>query len=436
MAAVPSTAGHALTRYVSKNADATSLTIAGAADPAAAEAALRTAAERIRALPSPYDPEESLPNWCDVLDHDGIPVLHLDMKDESRAARQVVRIVLDAVADAGLDGDVVPWRRPRPKVPYDPEADIFSKMDPLELLDTRRLPPGFPDGFPKPGGRLALGQRARAGDAEHAAWRRLDGPYTAYLDQLAAYGCVFGLAPRLVTAARPDQVSYDLWRDGSGGKVVLYSSDFRDAWYVSVVWHTNAQYPATVVIPTGEPDTRPLPAGRAAAREVAEYLAPEELVDGYETVMAMATAMNQIDGEAGAATGVGRATISGLTAVVRRRNPDPAELALLRHVCVGLMRNLHRTWGWPESPATFDDDGLLYDARTRSGAEKVVAPDAAPSVESLVELLGATQYVAQAMSLRSQSVKPTPDHYAWLFAGLGPAELERARDVAWRLARR
>jgi hypothetical protein len=58
-----------------------------------------------------------------VLDEDGVAVLHLDMKDEIRYSALVVRIVLDQLAAAGVDGRLEPKRWPELAFEYDANAD-------------------------------------------------------------------------------------------------------------------------------------------------------------------------------------------------------------------------------------------------------------------------------------------------------------------------
>src|SRR5204863_5645774 len=116
--------------------------------------------------------------------------------DEVRYSALVVRIVLDRLAGAGVDGRLAPRRQPEAAFPYDAKADLYTGMEPLAEVDGRGLPPGFPAGFPVPeDATLVLAQRCRDGAAEHAGWRRSTGPFTGYLDRLREYGCVFGAVP-------------------------------------------------------------------------------------------------------------------------------------------------------------------------------------------------------------------------------------------------
>ncbi len=108
-----------LIAYVAEHSSQTALALEDATDQAAVGAALRAAAAKILQIRHPDEPDEPLPNWCDVVDEDGVPVLHLDMKDEIRYSALVVRIVLDELTRAGIDGRLVPWQRPPVPVPSD-----------------------------------------------------------------------------------------------------------------------------------------------------------------------------------------------------------------------------------------------------------------------------------------------------------------------------
>lgn len=100
----------ALVRYVAAHTSATALALYDASDPDAAAAALRAAAAEICQIRHPDEPDDPLPNWCAVRDEDGVPVLRLDMKDEVPYAALVVRIILDQLAAAGIDGRLQPKR--------------------------------------------------------------------------------------------------------------------------------------------------------------------------------------------------------------------------------------------------------------------------------------------------------------------------------------
>jgi hypothetical protein len=164
----------ALVAYVAEHSSATVLAVYDTTDPAAAAAALRAAAAEICQIRHPDEPDDALPNWCEVLEEDGAPVLHLDMKDEIRYAALVVRIVLDQLASSGDDGRLEPKRRPEAAFPYDGCADVYTGMESLTELDGRGLPPGFPDGFPVPEeATLVLAQRCpvRTGCSGYCAAR-------------------------------------------------------------------------------------------------------------------------------------------------------------------------------------------------------------------------------------------------------------------------
>jgi hypothetical protein len=430
----------ALVAYVAENPSATALAVYDATDNAAATAALRAAAAEICLIRHPDEPDAALPNWCDVLDEDGVPVLHLDLKAEVRYAALVVRIVLDQLAAAGIDGRLAPRQRPEPPFPYDANADLYSGMDALSEVDGRGLPHGFPDGFPVPAeATLVLAQRSRDGNAEHAAWRRSTGPFAGYLARLREYGCTFGAVPRLLTVGgMQSMVRYTLWRNGAGGSVTLYQS--QPYWYASVVWQPRSDPPATAVEPDERPDTRPVPSGPAAARELAEFLVPVQLIPAYEAVVALATAARELDRLVSAPPDPADrrpkpAVVASRFAALLGRL-DPGQLTTVRHVCLTMVANLLAS-GRRARPAGLtlvpDEDGHLYAADLRERAQGAVEPDLIPAFEVGAALVQGAPMVAEAFSVRSTPVRPPADRYAWLFAGLDPRQLGAARDGCWRM---
>lgn len=436
----------ALVAYVAEHSSAAALAVYDATDPAAARAALRAAAAEICRIRHPDLPDTVLPNWCEVLDEDGVPVLHLDMKDEVRYAALVVTIVLDQLARAGVDGRLVPRRQPEAAFPYDANADLYTGMDPLTELDERGLPPGFPDGFPVPQeATLVLAQRCRDGTAEHAAWRQSTGPFTEYLERLRAYGCTFGAVPRLLNVG--GIVRYTLWRDGAGGSVTLYQSSAPRLprsllyWYVSVVWQPQAEPPATAVDPDEAPDTRPVPSGPAAAAELAEFLVPAQLVAGYEAALALATAARAL--EPLVSTPPDPADRRPKPVVVASRfapvlgRLDTGQLTLLRHTCLTMVANLLAS-GRRSRPAGLtlvpDQDGHLYAADLRERVQDAVEPSLLPAFETGAALVQGAPMVAEALAgIRSAPVRPPADRYAWLFTGLDRQQLAAARDSCWQI---
>lgn len=438
----------ALVVYVAEHTSATVLAVYDTTDVAAAGEALRAAAAQICEIHHPDEPDERLPNWCTVLDEDGLPVLHLDMKDEIRYSALVVRIVLDQLAAAGVDGRLEPRREPTPAYPYDPGADLYGGMEPLTELDGRGLPPGFPDGFPVPrDATLVLAKRDREGDAEQAAWRSSTGPFTGYLERLRDYGCAFGAVPRLLTVGMPGAVRYTLWRDGAGGGVTLHrSSPSRPPgsvayWYVNVVWQQRAEPPASPVEPDEAPDNRPVPAGPPAGRELAEFLVPARLVPGLEAVMAVATAAHTLDRLMSAppdpADRRRRAVVvAGRFAPVLGRL-TPRQLTILRHTCLTMVANLISTRRRPRPGGLTlvpDEDGHLYAADFREHAEGVVGPELFATFEAGAALVQGGQLVHDEVAgIRTQAVRPPVDRYAWLFAGLDDGQLTATRDACWQI---
>jgi hypothetical protein len=244
----------------------------------------------------------------------------------------------------------------------------------------------------------------------------------------------------------PRIVRYTLWRDGAGGSVTLYQSSASGLrgsvlyWYVSVVWQARAEPPATPVEPDEAPDARPIPAGPPAARELAEFLVPAQLVPGFEAIMALATAAHALD----------RLVSAPADAAGRRRNPaavatrfapllgrlDPEQLTTVRHACLTMVANLIAT-GRRGRPAGLtlvpDEDGHLYAADLREHAQGAVEPDLLAVFEAGAALVQGAPMVAEAISsIRTEPVRPPVDRYAWLFAGLDTRQLNATRDACWR----
>jgi hypothetical protein len=295
---------------------------------------------------------------------------------------------------------------------------------------------------------LVLAERCRDGAAEHAAWRRSTGPFTGYLERLRAYGCTFGAVPRLLTVGgvRGSEVRYTLYRDGAGGGVTLYQStpsSLRSPlyWYVSIVWQPQAEGPATAVDPDEAPETPPVPSGPAAARELAEFLVPAQLVPGYEAVVAFATAAHALNQLVTAPPDPADRRPKPVV-VASRFAPvlgrlDPGQLTLVRHACWTMTANLLASRQRPR-PAGLtlvpDEDGHLYAADVRERVQAEVGSDLVAVLEAGVALVQGAPMVAEALSgIRSAPVRPSVDRYAWLFAGLDPEYLAAARDACWRI---
>jgi len=431
-----------LVEYVAENSSATALAVYGASDPVAAAAALRIAAADILDIRSPYEPDDPLPNWCAVLDEDGVPVLHLDMKDEIRYAALVVRIILDRLAEAGVGGRLSPRRPPDPVFAYDGAADLHSGMTELRELDDRGLPPGFPEGFPVPEDAvLVMAQRQRDGAAEHVAWRRSEGPFTGYLDRLSDYGCMFGVVPRSLTFDRaPDMVKYTLWRAGGGGSVTLFAAKtWPRHWYASVVWHPSAEPPPAPVRPDERPDTRPVPSGPAAARAVTEFLVPAPLVLGCEALIAVTIAADHLRDllEKAPDRRPGPVVVASRLAPVFEGLAEP-RMSAVRHTCLTLFANLMAT-GRRGRPAGLtlvpDEDGLLHAADVRERAREVLDPGVLPAFEAGLALVKVGPEVGGPLTeIRDAPVPPPAERYAWLFAGLEPELLAVTRDACWQIA--
>jgi hypothetical protein len=233
-----------LIAYLSDQSGQAVFVLREAGDEATAMSALRHAADAVRAIPHPDEPDDPLPNWVDAISGDDGPSLHLDMQDHGEQAAQVVAAMVAALEESGIDGRFEPLRPPPPPFDYDPQADIMPGVNFLTELDERGLPPAFPDGFPAPaGGVLVIAQRAMRGQWEHAAWRR-NRPFDEYPDDLRRAGydleSVAGADPIAGGVDIPDIARYLLRRSAGTGSVALYHEDRSVAaptrWYVNVVW--------------------------------------------------------------------------------------------------------------------------------------------------------------------------------------------------------
>jgi hypothetical protein len=307
--------------------------------------------------------------------------------------------------------------------------------------------PDSPDGFPVPqDATLVVAQQSRDGNAEHAAWRRSTGPFTGYLERLRAYGCTFGAVPRLLTVGGgPGRARYTLWRDGAGGNVTLYQASASRVpgslsyWYVSVVWQPRAEPPATPVEPDETPDTRPLPAGPPAARELAEFLVPPPLVTGFEAVLALANAAHALD----------RLAKTPPDAADRRPKPvvvasrfapvlgrlGPEQLTMVRHACLTMVANLIASGRCPGGLTLVPDEaGHLYAADLREHVQGALEPDLLAVFEAGAALIHGAPMVAEIVSgIRTEPVHPSVNQYGWLFTGLDTGQLTATRDAGWRI---
>jgi hypothetical protein len=115
-----------LVAYVAEHSSAVALALDDTSDEVAAVAALRRAVREINRIPHPLEPDSPLPNWCTVLHEDGVPVFHLDMKDEAQHAEQIVRIILDELRSAGVDGRLEPRLPPRHHSTTTPAPTSFT----------------------------------------------------------------------------------------------------------------------------------------------------------------------------------------------------------------------------------------------------------------------------------------------------------------------
>ena len=215
--------------------------LSGAGDDDAAMVALRQAADAVRAIPHPDEPEDPLPNWVDALLGDDGPTLHLDLQDHAEQAPRVIAAIVAALEQSAVDGTLEPLRPPGPAFDYDADADILTGVTFLERLDERGLPPTFPEGFPIPAdAALVIAQRARNDTWEHAAWRRAT-PFDEYPAELRRFGCELEPVTAEDRLTRGTGMARQLLRHPAGmGSVSTYHeygpSGPPRRWYVSVVW--------------------------------------------------------------------------------------------------------------------------------------------------------------------------------------------------------
>ncbi|MEU8425546.1 hypothetical protein AB0C15_32195 [Micromonospora sp. NPDC048835] len=461
-----------LIAYVTEHCSAVALALHDATDQAAGIAALRRAVRAISRIPHPDDPECPLPSWCSVLVEDAVPVFRLDLKDESRYAEQVVRIILDELDAADINGRLEPKRPPPPTFDYDAQADIFyGTATRLPELDARGLPPHFPASFPVPqDATLVLAEQARDGAWEHAAWRRPGRPFTEYLERLRAFGCDLGSVAAAEVADYVDKtcmVRYSLRRGGEGGSVSLYH-DWREHgqppsnWYVNVVWHTGTEMP---------PPPPPVAVGRgldqATARQLVPAFAGPEHVTSCETLLA-------INAASLAVTAVHRALPTRChhdrsfplwqhrQLAPLLRGVDADQMTVVRHVCLTTISNwaYHGMARLPRMSLTRDDAGYLYAPDVRQGVASALQPEQTLETETLHALqtaaitldpliqdlrttiadpltqpsphqdgrpLEGTHQVNLAMRQRAGRLSRT-------FADISPEQLTEARDAYWHIA--
>lgn len=234
-----------LVAYVAERPSQAVLVIRDTPDDETAMAALRAAADAVRAIPHPDEPTEPLPNWVDALPSDDGPTLHLDLQDHADQAPRVVAAALAALDASGVSGRLEPLRPPAPPYEYDANAHILTDVTFLESLDERGLPPAFPDGFPIPAEAvLVLAQQSKSDTWQHAAWRRSH-PFTEYPEALRAFGC--DLEPVIARDAlmKATGMTRDLFRHPTGSGSVSFYHEYGAGndphlFYVSVVWRPSA----------------------------------------------------------------------------------------------------------------------------------------------------------------------------------------------------
>jgi hypothetical protein len=456
-----------LIAYVASHPSAVALILYDANDPQAATAALRRAAAAISRIPHPAEPAEALPNWCEVLDEDGVPVLHLDLQDDWRHAVPIVRIILGELGASGVEGRLEPrqagpssaGRAPlrqaarRPPFDYDGCADIFTGMDFLAELNRRGLPPGFPPGFPVPEqGTLVIAQRSPDGDGEHAAWRRSGRPFTDFLDVLRAFGCELGAVPAAEVADYVGPLGmqrYALWRAGEGGCVSLFHEWHRPGlrvskWYVSVVWQRSAPRPELPVTDLPAAAASLEAAGRpdpAMAGALARSLVPAQHTLTAEMLLAVGEASSVLRPILDALHGGDdRGTMLRLWQRLTPRvdGLTGEQLTLVRHACLTMAGHwtLHGLNRRPRLMAARDDAGRLYVPEVRQRAAAVLGPAQTVGFEAILALLTAARVVDPLIHDLHSGIRPRADLLALTVTGLDDPRLTEVRDACWHIALR
>ncbi|MFG1996387.1 hypothetical protein ACGFJ7_41060 [Actinoplanes sp. NPDC048988] len=231
----------ALAAYVADRPGRAVLVIRESPDDEMAMAALRAAADAVRAIPHPDEPTAPLPNAADAFLSDDGPTLHLDLQDHAGQAPRVVAAALAALDAGGVSGRLEPLRPPAPPYEYDANAHILTGVTFLESLDERGLPPAFPDAFPIPAEAvLVLAQQSKSDTWQHAAWRRSH-PFAEYPEALRAFGCDLEPVTARDALMKATGMTRDLIRHPAGsGSVSSYheygAGDDPRLFYVSVVW--------------------------------------------------------------------------------------------------------------------------------------------------------------------------------------------------------
>jgi hypothetical protein len=460
-----------LVSYVAEHSSQVELMLSGTSDTDRAMAALRWAAAGISAIAHPDEPDCPLPNWCEACLEDGVPVLHLDMKNVSRGAAQVVGVILHELDKVGIDGALAPRARPdavpaavpevRPQVDPDPDsAGIFGAARPLAGLSPDGIPPAFPDGCPAPrDATLVLAERAVDGTWEHVAWRRIGRPFTDYLDQLREFGCEFGSVPPEGHAwyvQERGMARYALRRDGHRGSVSLYHGPWEPgrrprAWYVSVTWRDaggDAVLPAftpLAAIPVGPmaadvwDDLEP-----AAIREFGQQVGGPAAVLRCEALLAVGEAAERLAAILDAQPDDrSPARIHRLAAPVLA-GPERSRLVMLRHLCLTMAIGPAgvQPHGGRSLPLRDDDDGLRYSPLLREAASELPAAELV-EFEAVTALLAAARRLDQVIHplrswvfahqrgerLAAPRRGPLAEGLTAALAGIPPEQVTEVRDV-------
>ena len=163
-----------LADYIEEHASACTLTVHSGDEPHRVLAALNEAADAVRAIRHPDEPEEPLPSLVAVEDDASGPSIYFDLGDYCDHAPMVLEAIVKTLRAANIDGRLGPRSEEEPSYLYDPDADYLpANWYLLTKLDTRTgLPDGWPTQVPPPsGGDLVVAKQDGRSQTIGAVWR-------------------------------------------------------------------------------------------------------------------------------------------------------------------------------------------------------------------------------------------------------------------------
>ena len=163
-----------LADYISEHASACTLTLRSGNDQHRVVTALNAAADAVRAIRHPDEPEEPLPSLVAVDEDAGGPSIYFDLGDYCDHAPIVLQAIVRVLRAASIDGHLGPRYEEEPSYIYDPDADYLpATWSLLTNLDARTgLPVGWPAPVPPPdGGDLVVAKQDWQSPTIGAVWR-------------------------------------------------------------------------------------------------------------------------------------------------------------------------------------------------------------------------------------------------------------------------